>query len=84
MNAKDTIISAQRGEGCLGRSHNDEPVFVLCARDIFSSSAVRRWADLMAARSHPGSPSRAKADEARQVAADMDAWRSVNGGKVPD
>lgn len=85
MNAKDTIAGAARGEGCLGRSHNDEPVFVLCARDRFSSSVVRRWADLQAAATHPDSPGRRKADEAREVAQAMDDWRNTHGGgKVPD
>lgn len=85
MNAKDTLDEARKGDGPLGHSQNDEPVFVLVARDRFSSSVVRRWADLLAAGAAPGSPRRQKADEARQVAQAMDDWRSTHGGgKVPD
>lgn len=36
---------ALRGEGCLGRSTDAEPVFVLCGRDPVAGDIIREWAD---------------------------------------
>lgn len=86
MATKETVIAELAvGNGCLGRSQADEPVFVLCARDRFAAQAVRRWADAVELATHPDSSGRQKAIEARAVARAMDAWReSHGGGKVPD
>jgi hypothetical protein len=43
--ARGEIEKAARGEGCLGRAHPDEPVFVLRAQDALFSETVRFWAD---------------------------------------
>lgn len=42
--AKDEIAKANRGEGCLGKSHPDEPVFILRAQDSLSADLVEKWA----------------------------------------
>lgn len=43
---KEQMLDANaRGEGCLGRSQNDEPVFLLCARDPVAAKVIRDWAD---------------------------------------
>lgn len=79
------LEQAIRGEGCLGKAADDEPVFILRAKDQLASVVVRRWADLAEAASHPDSPTRKKAADARQLAKDMDNWRAEHGGgKVPD
>lgn len=77
MTRDETITAFMRGEGCLGRSQNDEPVFVLVARDRHASSVVRRWAEMTA---HFDGAS-AKTDEALKIADQMDEWRK--GREIP-
>ena len=87
MTKLDALDAAARGEGCLGRSAADEPVFVLVARDRTASAAVRAWAaSARAAALAAGEPLREeKYAEALAVAGEMDAWRAANGGgKLPD
>jgi crotonobetainyl-CoA:carnitine CoA-transferase CaiB-like acyl-CoA transferase len=83
---KEEIAALVQGPpSCLSRSADDEPVFVLVARDKFAANLVRRWADTVELASHPDSTSRQKVAEARQLAKRMDAWREAHGGgKVPD
>lgn len=80
------LDKATRGEGPLGRSADDEPVFVLVARDRYASDAIRDWADRLEARSRRlGLDRREKIAQARADADAMDKWRENNGGgKVPD
>lgn len=76
-----TILSAMSGNGCLGRSQADEPVFVLCARDRAASMAVRDWADL----AEKLGASKVKVLGAKDLADRMAQWRERHGGgKVPD
>lgn len=85
MKKKEELEAAARGEGCIGKSQDDEPIFTLVARDRFAPAVVRRWADLVEAATHPNSTGRRKAVEARLFAVEMDAWREAHGGgKVPD
>lgn len=78
---QETVDQALRGEGCLGKSQDDEPVFVLVARDRFAASTVRQWAANVA-HFHGHS---AKTDEAYAQADKMDVWRLAHdGGKIPD
>lgn len=44
MTKEETVIGALKGEGYLGESRADEPVFVLCARDPLAAGVVRLWA----------------------------------------
>jgi len=77
----ELLAATARGEGCLGRSKDDEPVFVLCARDITAASTVRTWAQtLVLCKDVPT----AKIADAYALATQMEAWRAANGGKVPD
>lgn len=70
-----------KGEGCLGRSQDDEPVFILVARDRLAAGCVRYWA----ARAFAQGVNAAKVDEANALADQMDAWREAHGGgKIPD
>ncbi len=75
------IAGALNGVGCLGKSHADEPVFVLVARDKASSMVVRDWADM----AEKLGTKTEKLWEARELADRMQAWREHRGGgKVPD
>lgn len=82
MTKKEVLEAAARGEGCLGRSADDEPVFVICARDITSTEAVLGWMQLAGGL---GAGAEKLLDAAR-VAIAMTAWRNTRGrgGKVPD
>lgn len=81
MTKAETIDAAMNGEGCLGRCQDDEPVFVLVARDRYAAERTREWARVV---SHAHGHS-AKTDEAFACADAMDAWRETHGGgKVPD
>lgn len=81
MTKAEELAAVAKGEGCLGRSQDDEPVFVLVARDKFAASTVRKWAETVAHfRGHS-----AKTDEAYALADRMDVWREAHGGgKNPD
>lgn len=81
------------GEGCLAKSADDEPIFILCARDVLAAGQVREWADRLesVAANRPiddgglDGKRKAKIAEARALAVAMDQWRySHGGGKIPD
>lgn len=78
--AGEVIDEANRGLGCLGRAHADEPVFVIRAKDVIFTRAVRYW--LEEARAEGASD--AKIAGAQAVLADGVEWRAANGTKVPD
>ncbi len=59
---------------CYANAADDEPMFVLLARDSKAPGAVRRWAKR--AEREGGDPE--KIAEARQCAKDMEAWRRAN------
>lgn len=60
---------------CYAKANDDEPMFVLLARDPFAPILVKLWADL---RAHAaGNPS--KVQEARDCAVAMDTWRKLRG-----
>lgn len=76
----ECLADAASGQGCLGRSKDDEPVFVLVARDSTAPHAVREWAMTVAQHFGPCE----KTVEAFRVAAAMDAWQAAHGSKRPD
>lgn len=90
-----TMSDAVQDRGCLGKSQDDEPVFVLVARDRCAAAIIREWADRVGQASaqrsivigRPVIPDalNVKLAEARAIADAMDAWRKAHsGGKVPD
>ncbi len=81
MTKREVFEAAAKGEGCLGRSADDEPVFVLCARDVTAATAVRKWATSAELR---GDVPLGKIAAAFDVANAMDIWRATHGGKAPD
>lgn len=66
--------------GCLSRVAEDEPVFVLRAKDMVAPATVMRWAAL----AETAGVSREKVVEARDLAMQMVLWQEKNGSKVPD
>ena len=78
---KQCLEKAARGEGCLGRAQDDEPVFVLRAQDKTAPDTVRDWATRAA---NAGAPT-AKVTQAMHDADLMEAWQRKYGiAKVPD
>ncbi|MDO8795384.1 MAG: hypothetical protein Q7J25_12265 [Vicinamibacterales bacterium] len=86
MKAKDEIEAALKGEGCLGHSAPDEPVFILCARDVLAANHVREWADEVERKVHAlgelTARRQAKIASARALAKEMDEWRAAHAGGV--
>jgi hypothetical protein len=70
------------GPSCFTASADDEPLFVLCARDPHAPMIVRLWADRYAtAHALQGTLTaerEAKANTAREAADAMDAWRKAH------
>ena len=61
----------------------DEPMFVLLARDLTAPELVRDWAEMREVEVEDGirpAEDRAVVEEARQLAAAMEAWRVANDG----
>ena len=50
---KEVLEAAARGEGCLGKAADDEPVFVLRAQDILSVRTIAWWRDELHRRQGP-------------------------------
>ena len=82
---------AATGKGCLGKAADDEPVFVLRAKDQYAPEIVEAWARAVSLGSInlvSGSgnvdASSTKIKEARALAHQMRAWQAINGCKRPD
>ena len=68
-------------KGTLSRAADDEPVFVLRAKDRLAPMTVQYWADLGGMLGVDPD----KTSEARQTARLMEKWAADNGGsKLPD
>lgn len=67
-------------DGCFAKAADDEPLFVLRARDVIAPDVVRYWAH--EARQY-GVPA-AKIAEAVALADRMLEWQKTRGSKVPD
>ncbi len=81
MTKTEELVALTNGRGCFARSAPDEPLFILCARDVLASDAIREWVRLAKAID----VSDAKVTEAEDLANAMDVWRTRHGGgKVPD
>lgn len=84
-NKRTTLEMANAGLGCLGKSADNEPVFVLVARDKFAARLVRAWADLVEAEMYESGDITVerteKIERARREARDMALWHTH---KLPD
>lgn len=66
---------------CYGNADEDEPMFILLARDVAAPAVVRDWADrreFMIDNKQKPESDRAMVAEARQCADAMEAWRKAN------
>lgn len=77
---KETLEAAARGEGCLGKAADDEPVFVLRAKDLLAPETIEHWSEQ--ARAY--STGLQKGYQALEVAQEMRNWQDQNIAKVPD
>ena len=64
---------------CYANAEDDEPMFVLLARDNLAAATVRDWAEIYKLnkehKGHFAERQRAKYDEALRCADAMEAWR---------
>lgn len=70
-------------DGCFHKALDDEPMFVLLARDTAAPTTVRAWADEREAEIHAGkrpSSDMRQISEARATADKMEQWRIDNEG----
>lgn len=70
-------------DGCFHKAMDDEPMFVLLARDPQAPELVRRWATrrrLDIGMGRRPSSDMAQVDEAERNAAAMETWRAENDG----
>jgi hypothetical protein len=77
LTKKEVLEAALRGEGCLGKAADDEPVFVLRSQDNLAADLVEKWAismGLLVTSIDEGSRLAVKASEARSIAEAMRAW----------
>lgn len=65
---------------CLAKVADDEPIFVLRAKDLTAPSTVRGWAH----HARAVGCAEPKVQEAFNLAASMESWAQRNGGKYPD
>lgn len=75
---------AELRDGCFAAAMDDEPMFVLLARDESAPQGADDWADRREAEIQAGrrpASDMSKVQEARQTAANMRAWREANDGK---
>ena len=77
MTKKEVLEQAARGEGCLGKAGDDEPVFILRAQDALAAGLIEAWAEEAEARGCPSS----KVQGALLIAA---AMRRFPNRKWPD
>jgi hypothetical protein len=66
------------GTGCIGKSADDEPIFVICARDPLGALIVRAWAT--GAIAHRVNPD--KIAGALRIAEAMDAWQIAHPNQI--
>ena len=64
-------VIRQHAGDCLSHCKDDEPIFVLCARDLFAPSVVREWA---ARVSGLPAPDQQKVTGALHCANEMERW----------
>lgn len=62
---------------CYANAEDDEPMFILLARDVQAPTLVRRWAHQ---RAELGTADAAKVQEALDCADAMEKWRLENRG----
>lgn len=80
MTKLETMRAAARGQGCLGRADDDEPVFVLRAKDALAADILWEWI-------HQARVNSVNSDKIDAAQDDLEAfrqWRKQHGTKLPD
>lgn len=72
--AANTIADALVNKGCLGKAADDEPVFVLRAKDAVSIGLIEQWIRVVEAARGPTEKTR----EARKVVVEFERWQYTN------
>lgn len=67
-------------ESTWNRAAEDEPLFVIRAKDKLSASMVRQWAE---AAAMTGAHEPEKIEEARELAWTMETWRTGQSAQTP-
>lgn len=78
---KETLEAALRGEGCLGKAADDEPVFVLRAKDLVAPSAIEYWSERVRTEA-TRNESIQKGYQALEVANAFRLWQDAKSVKV--
>lgn len=88
---REVLEAAARGEGCLGKAADDEPVFVFRAQDMFTARTIRYWASTVDAHAAVECTSerelratQAKTSAAREDANVVEFWGRMHPTKIPD
>jgi hypothetical protein len=79
-----SIKSTELEDGCFAKALDDEPMFVLLARDQQAPARVREWATQRKADISMGKrpeSDMAQVEEAFACAGRMEEWREENDGK---
>jgi hypothetical protein len=87
MTKKEALVALSRGEGALARAQDDEPVFILTARDVVATAAVREWARAaLRFRRLVSNDDNLLATiaDVNRLADTMDEWRSMNWEDYPE
>ena len=80
---KEVLEAANRGEGCLGKAADNEPVFVLRAQDIHAADLVEKWAAFC--RPHiPTIEGKELALKVREAQTIAELMREYPGRRQPD
>lgn len=92
---KEVLTQVLEGKGPLGKSQDDEPVFVLVGRDIYAPQIIRAWCNLLGSGAGPlpttheeaaeyASKVNPKYRDAMEIANQMSDWQVKHGSKTPD
>lgn len=80
---KDALEAAARGEGCLGKARDDEPVFILVGDDANMPGVIRDWANRVEEHAEVvGQTVPGKVFEARRFANEVEQWQNANPDNV--
>lgn len=72
------MLKTKADEPCLAKAADDEPIWVLRGQDETTPFIIRAWAAHAEAMGVP----RAKVEQAREDAKDIEAWQYQNPGRV--
>jgi hypothetical protein len=83
---KNALDEAARGEGCLGKARDDEPVFIVVGDDVTMPHVLRDWAmRVKQIALNRGEPVPAKVDEAYRFANEVAVYQhNRDTVKLPD